>query len=148
VNVTSSGRAPTWPEVTPRQVHWLLAATALVLAAAAIVGGILNPTPWRWSLFCWGVAIGVVGVAHNEFVTRAGRRLYAVPRERRIRIGGRPLSYTLMWVGLGPLIGGLAAAWNEPWIDVAVGAYAAVVWVLALVVLFFADRRADNSASE
>lgn len=148
MNITSSRRAPTWPEVTPRQINWLLAATALVLAAAAIVGGILNPTPWRWGLFFGGVAIGVVGVAHNEFVTRAGRRLYAVPRERRIQVGGRPLSYALMWVGLGPLVGGLSAAWNAAWIDIAVGAYAVVVWGLALVVLFFADRRGNNSPVE
>jgi hypothetical protein len=99
--------------------------------------------PWRWSLFWWGAAIGVVGVAHNEFVTRLGVRLNAVPRERRIRLGGRRLSDSLMWTGLGPLIGGLAAAWNIVWIDVAAGAYAVAVWASALVVLVYVYRRRD-----
>jgi hypothetical protein len=148
VNLTAPRHASTWPEPTSRQIHWLLVATALMLAAVAIAGGILNAAPWRWSLFVGGVAIGVLGIGHNEFVTRFGSRVYAVPRERRIRIGSRPLSYTLMWVGLGPLVGGLAAAWSAAWIDVAVGAYAAVVWVLSLIVLFFADRRANNSPFE
>ena len=112
------------------------------------MAGVFDPVAWRWSLFWWGVAIGVVGIAHNEFVTRWGVRMNAVPRERRIRVAGHRLSYTLMWIGLGPLIGGLSAAWDVVWIDVAAGAYAAIVWILALVVLFYVNRRVSNAADE
>jgi hypothetical protein len=148
VNLTSSGPATAWPDVTARHLRWLLASVAAGLAAAAIVGGLLHPAPWRWSLFWWGLAIGGVGMVHNEFVTRMGRRHNAVPPARRMRVGGRRLSYTFVWVALAPLVGGLAAAWNLAWIDVAVGAYAVVVWVVALVVLFFVCRRANNPAPD
>jgi MFS family permease len=147
--MSSSQATTTWPEVTVRHLHWLVTSAAVGVVAVAVVGGVLNPAPWRWSLFWWGLAIGGVGIAHNEFVTRMGRRQNAAPRPRRIRIGGgRQLSHTLLWVSLGPLVGGLAAAWDLVWIDVAVGAYAAAVWLVALVVLFFVCRRANNPASD
>jgi MFS family permease len=146
--MTSSGQAPAWSEVTVRRSNWLLAGVAAGSAVAVVAGGLLNPAPWRWSLFWWGLAIGVVGVAHNELVTRMGQRQNAVPRPRRIRIGSWRLSHTLLWVPLGPLVGGLAAAWDLVWVDVAVSVYAAAVWLLALVVLFFVCRRANNPAPD
>jgi hypothetical protein len=147
VHATPSGRASLWPGLNQRNLQWLGIVSLGVASLGAVVAGVYDPVAWRWSLFWWGVAIGVVGIAHNEFVTRLGVRLDAAPRGRR-RMAGRRLNYTLMWIGLGPLIGGLAAAWNVVWIDVAAGAYAVVVWVLALIVLFFVYRRGDNAADE
>jgi hypothetical protein len=148
VNLTSSGRASTWPDVNQRNLQWLAAVSLVAGMLGAIVAGVLDPVAWRWSLFWWGAAIGAVGIAHNEFVTRLGVRVNAVPRERRIRVAGHRLSYPLMWLALGLLIGGLSAAWDIVWIDVAAGAYAAVVWLLASVVLFFVYRRASSTVDE
>lgn len=148
MHAPSSSRASTWPDVNRRNLQWLGACCLVAGSLGAIAAGILEPVAWRWSLFWWGVAIGVVGIAHNEFVTRLGVRLNAVPRERRIRVATHRLSYTLMWAGLGPLIGGLSAAWDVLWIDVAAGAYAAAVWVLALVMLFFVYRHRRDAANE
>jgi hypothetical protein len=141
VNLTSSGSAWPWPDVRSRQVQVALAAVVFAVLAAAAALGAVAAGPWRWSLFWWGVAIGVIGIAHNEVVSRLGLRLNAIPRDRRIRVAGRRWSYSAMWFALGPLVGGLAAAWNLAWIDLAVGAYAAVVWASALAVLFFVSRR-------
>jgi hypothetical protein len=122
-------------------VQVALAAVAFAALAAAAVLGAVATGPWRWSLFWWGIAIGVIGVAHNELVRRLGLRLNAIPRDRRVRVAGRRWSYSAMWFALGPLVGALAAAWDQAWIVLAVGAYAAVVWTSALVVLFFVSRR-------
>jgi hypothetical protein len=140
VNLTSSGSAWPWPDVRSHQVQVALATVVFAGLVAVAVLGAVSAGPWRWSLFWWGVAIGVVGIAHNELIRRLSLRLNALPRDRRIRVAGRLGRYSAMWFVLGPLVGGLAAGWNLPWVDLAVGVYAAMVWTSALVVLFFSSR--------
>jgi hypothetical protein len=135
IGIASASADPLW-----RLRWWLLASGISTLAALAVLDLDLSLS-WHWSLFPWGIAVGMVGAGFINMALRAASLLSKLDLERRTRIRRRRLIYTWMWLFLGIETGMAAAMFDLVWIDVAVAAYVLVVAAAGLAILVVKKRQ-------
>jgi hypothetical protein len=95
---------------------------------------------FRWSLFVWGLVVGICGTAWINWFISAATRL-TDNQERLERIRHRRIIYSWMWPFLGAEIGVGAALFDVPWLIIAVAVYILALMVGSLLVLRHMKRR-------
>ena len=107
--------------------RWLLLASGVVITLAVALTVATHHDRWSWPLFVIGLAIGLCGLAFLEVgvavITRVDRQEAA--RERAF-FRRRRLIYAVTWIFIGALLGVVSAAFDQPVIDIAGGAWVAL----------------------
>lgn len=119
----------------------LLGAGILSIAALVLVKVELA-LEWRWSLFWWGLALGLgsiagINAAINALL-RADARRPSPPRDLIPgTVGRRRLIYSAAWLFMSVEVGMAAAMFDQPLLVIALSGYlvVAAATVLLLVVL-------------
>jgi hypothetical protein len=117
--------------------RWRLAGLAgVILVALAVFVEVVAP-PWRWTLFWWGVAIGV---AASVLIGAIGHRATGgdnVSVAERLRIRRQLVIYAALWVLMGVMLGSGAAIADAAWLDFVL---VALLAIQALIVALVASR--------
>lgn len=128
-----------------RRLRWQLPITFALAGAALAVLAVQNDRGWNWSLFLWGLAIGVAGAcvigALLFYVDRRSDTTATLRAALRLRL---PI-YLACWLGGGALIGAVAAIFDRGIVDVVGAAYSAAS-ILGAVVLVAVMRRRTTRA--
>jgi MFS family permease len=117
---TTAADDPLW-----RRRGMLLASMIVVLAALGLLVS-MHHTNWSWSLFFWGIVIGLAGLAVIATMSGLVSRRQGITADQRLRLRRRVTIYAFCWIAAGLTCGSIAAAFDQPWIDIAVAAYVAV----------------------
>jgi hypothetical protein len=127
-----------------RLLPFEIGAWVLALFSSALIG-ILRPDGWRMDLFIWGLFLGVVGVAHNEFMFRVGPRLAGATGSElaAVRARGklRRRVYTIGYIVFGVFVGTYSAATGDMWFEVGFTILAGVIWFGVLIAIPLLARR-------
>jgi small neutral amino acid transporter SnatA (MarC family) len=59
---------------SPKMRRLVYLSDALLLASAGVIAALIG-TGWSWWLFAWGLGLGVLGIAGNEFLVRLTVRI-------------------------------------------------------------------------
>ena len=122
--------------------RWRSAGQAGVSLVALSVFAVVVAPSWRWSLFLWGVGIGV---AAGVLILATGHRATAsdqITAAERLRFRRQLVVYAALWVFLGVMMGSTAAMLDHAWLDILLVAMVAVqALVVAMVATTMLRRR-------
>lgn len=121
VSATTADQDALW-----RKRWMLLASMLLVLAALALLVS-MHHSRWSWPLFFWGIAVCLVALVIMAALMRMVSRRQELTDHLRLRLRRRLIIYSSCWIAGGLICGSASAAFDQPWIDIAVSAYVAVI---------------------
>lgn len=123
------------------RMRWMLLASMIVVLAALGLLVSMHHSNWNWSLFFWGVVVGLAGLAIITALIGLVSRRQETTADQRLRLRRRLTIYTFCWIAAGLICGSASAAFDLPWIDIVVAAYIAVTLGAGGLLVF---RRRDS----
>jgi hypothetical protein len=99
---------------------------------------------WHWSLFWWGVIVGIAGALLVVALTSFALRLEGADPDRREWMHRRRLIYGGCWVYIGVLLGIVASMFELPWLIFGMIGYMALTLVVGAALVRHKLRHAPS----